>query len=98
MRLLANNPMAALCNVAFSTFLSYKDTTNLRPALRKKAQAGSADVNLVARAQALSAPVAGGHLDGPALPEDARAEFAFVVADAILPGWPIEADVRVGAG
>src|ERR1039458_674449 len=64
----------------------------------REPQARPPDVNLVARAQALAAPVAGGDFDGPAFAEDARSEFAFVVADAVLARRPIEADVRVRAG
>src|SRR5450755_1073283 len=50
------------------------------PGLLVEAQARPADINLIARAQALAAPVAGRHFDGAAFAEDARAEFAFVIA------------------
>ena len=60
-------------------------------------QARPPQVYLVTRAQALAAAVAGGDFNGAAVAKDARAEFAFVVANAVLARRPVEADMRVRA-
>ena len=60
--------------------------TSERRLLLPEAEAGSAQVDLVAGAQLLAAAVAGGDVDGAAVAEDARAEFAAVIGDAVFAG------------
>ena len=60
-----------------------------------EAQAGSAQVDFVAGAELFAAAVAGWDFDGAAVAEDARAEFAFVVAETVIA--LVQADVGVAA-
>ena len=53
-------------------------------ALRLEAQAGAAQIDFVTGAEALTAAVAGGNFDRAAVAENAGAEFAAVVGQAIL--------------
>src|SRR5580700_8734019 len=64
-------------------------------ALSLKPQAGPAQVDFVAGAKLFAAAVAGWDFDGAAVAEDARAEFAFVVAEAVVA--VVQADVGVPA-
>ena len=58
-----------------------------------KPQAGAPYVNLIARSELLAAPVSRGHIDRAAIAKNARAELAFVVADAVIARF--QADMRV---
>ena len=49
-----------------------------------KPHAGAADIDFVAGAQFLAAPIAGRNFNRPAIAEDASTEFAGIVADAKL--------------
>src|ERR1039458_5952824 len=64
-----------------------------RAYLLLKAEAGAAQVDLVAGAQLLAAAVAGGDVDRAAIAEDAGAEFAPVIRDAVFARRKL--DVRV---
>ena len=52
--------------------------------LALKPHAGTADIDFVAGAQFLAAPIAGWNLNRPAIAEDASTEFAVIVADSKL--------------
>src|SRR5215475_3997878 len=47
-------------------------------------KASAAQVYFVTGAEFLASAVTGGHFDGPAVAEDAGAEFAFIVAQAVF--------------
>ena len=67
-----------------------------RSVLLFKSQAGAAQVDFVAGAEFFAAAIAGGDYDGAAVAEDAGAEFAAVVAEAVVAR--VQANVGVLAG